>query len=224
MSEPKKYLFDNFIVDNDKVEKPKEVEVEVVEEKEPEPEVFEPEVQEDTVTYTEDEVEEKVKEAEDKGYQKGVVSAQDGIEAVRQNLFTDINNKLEELIKGSSRLQTELEKQYIEMAKLLIKKVIPPLEDEYATKIVADFIKENFDNIKDEAKLSFYIHPDEIEAVQKIIAELAGAADFEGKISLHKDETLERSGCRIEWDNGGIEHSSKELLNKVTNIMDDKQD
>lgn len=223
MSEIKKYLFDNFVVEDDKKKEPEEVDVEVVEEPDPEPEEVKQE-EVPVITYTEEEVEEKLQQTKTEAYQKGVISAQEGIEAVNANLLNDINNKLENLFKDNCALRTELEKQFAEMGKLLIQKVIPPLEDEYAEKIISDFIKDNFNNIKDESKLSFFLNPEAIAYAQDVIGKLASAADFEGKISLHKDDSLAKSDVRIEWENGGVECNSKNLINKVTSLLDDKQE
>lgn len=48
--------------------------------------------------------------------------------------------------------------------------------------------------------MSFYIHPDIISYAQETIAKLANSYDFEGKIALHKDASLGKADCRIEWE------------------------
>ena len=86
--------------------------------------------------------------------------------------------------------------------------------------LVSKFIADNFNNFKDEAKLSFYIHPDIISYAQQKIAALANSYDFEGKIALHKDASLAKSDCRIEWENGGVELKGADQLAKVADLLD----
>ena len=221
MSELKKYLFDNFVVEEDDKEKIQEVPV--IEESEQEA-IIEPEEAKDIEpekTFTEEELEEKVRQAEEIGYEKGFRSAAEGLDAENKNLLTALTAKIENIINANCSIKTELEKQFAEMSKLLIKKVIPPLQNEYADKIVADFIKENFDNIKDESKLTFYLNPETINSAQEVISKIADASDFEGKISIHKDDSLGKSEARIEWENGGVECKSEELIGAVTNLLDE---
>ena len=70
--------------------------------------------------------------------------------------------------------------------------------------------------------MCFYIHPDIISYVQENIAKLANSHDFEGKISLHKDASLGKADCRVEWENGGVERNTGRLVEKVEELLADK--
>ena len=96
--------------------------------------------------------------------------------------------------------------------------------EQQAAELVSGFIADNFNNFKDEAKLSFYIHPDIISYAQEKIASLANSYDFEGKIALHKDSSLAKNDCRIEWENGGVELNGADQLAKVTALLDNGED
>lgn len=223
MSELKKYLFDNFVVEDDSQE-PEAPEAEPIIEQ-PQETIIEESTLEDVpppLSFSEDEMDEKTRQAEEQGYEKGFQTAQESLEAKSINLSAELNAKLEQIIKDNCTMRTQLENQFAQMSKLLIQKLIPPLQDEYASKIVSDFIKDNFDKIKDESKLAFYVHPDTVAPAQEIISSLANATDFEGKISIHKDESLGRSEARIEWENGGVECRTQPLVEKVTQLLDEQ--
>ena len=103
-----------------------------------------------------------------------------------------------------------------------MRKILPGLEKETALNEINRFLSVNFPNFRREASLSFTFNPEVVAKVSEIIAKLANANDFEGKISLHKDASMAPGDCRIEWKNGGIERSSHKMLEKIDNLLDDK--
>lgn len=230
MSKPQKFLFDNFVIGEDNREvvevpvadtavfavpenKNDEVEVELVEES-PEPEVM---------TYSEDELAEKVKMAEERGYEQGFKAAQTDSEQIIQGILIDINNKLLSLITDASAAHQTSEKQFMQILKTVVARMIPTMAEENAVEIINSFIATNFKNFNDEPKLSFYLSPEVIKEVQEKIVQLANHNDFEGKIALHKDTSLGISDCRIEWENGGVERNLGNMLEKVDNLIEQNQ-
>lgn len=233
MVELKKFLFDNFVIEDKKKiksepEEPKEPEEEILPEQEvevepivvePEPVVEEVEPEPEVITFSEEEVAEKVKEAEKEAYERGLKAAQESIEQSQKELLESINNKLIALIANSIKAEETAEQEAFALARAVVDKLVPGLNEEHAAEIVNKFIADNFNSFKNEAKLSFYIHPDIISYAQETIAKLANSYDFEGKIALHKDASLERADCRVEWENGGVERNSAELGERVKNLL-----
>lgn len=230
MGEPKKFLFDNFVIEEKKKEKKVAVLEAVIEDgltnlntiseiTDADFEEYIPEAE--TKTYSEEELADKIKIAEQDGYERGFRTSQDGMDAIVSRLMEDINNKLLTLVANSSNLSCELEKQSLDLATAVIEKLVPTLNAEHAVEIVNKFISDNFNNFKDEAKLSFYIHPDIISYVQENISRLANSYDFEGKIALHKDAKLALADCRVEWENGSVERNINTLSKKVEDLLTD---
>lgn len=83
-------------------------------------------------------------------------------------------------------------------------------------------MKNNFSHFKNEPGLSFSFNPDSVKTAAALLPKLANANDFEGKISVHKDASLGIGDCRIEWKNGGVERNADKMLEKVTDLLDDK--
>lgn len=230
MAELKKFLFDNFVIEDkkkikSKLEEPEEavlpeqeVELEPIV-VEPEPVVEEVEPEPEVITFSEEEVAEKVKEAEKKAYERGLKAAQESIEQSQKELLESINNKLIALIANTMKAEETAEQEAFVLARAVVDKLVPGLNEEHAAEIVNKFIADNFNSFKNESKLSFYIHPDIISYAQETIAKLANSYDFEGKIALHKDASLEKADCRIEWENGGVERNSAELGERVKNLL-----
>lgn len=230
MAELKRFLFDNFVIEEKKKIKAPTAEavVEALPIKEHKPEMitdadFEEYIpqNEQPKTYNEEEVAEKIKIAEQDAYERGFKTSQDGIDNLLSKAMDEINQRLMTMIANSSNLSCELEKQSVELAQAIIEKLVPGLNKDNSVEIVKQFISDNFNNFKNEAKLSFYIHPDIISYVQETIAKLANSYDFEGKISLHKDAKLGIADCRIEWENGGVERNLAGMSAKVENMLVD---
>lgn len=177
----------------------------------------------ETKTYHEEEVSALIKEAEEKSYEKGFKAAQSEIEAQKQRLLEEINNRLLLLVANAKEQETRLENQSLDIASAAIHKLVPVLIKENAQALVKNFLQENFKNIKGESKLAFYINPEMLEIAQGTIADLANRQDFEGKISIHKDNSLAISDCRIVWENGGVERKSNKMLEKVDNLLEENQ-
>ena len=176
----------------------------------------------EVITFTEEEVEEKIKEAEDKAYEKG---RQEGLreQGAELNLLLEqIDKALQNKMAGAEKIKEELSNQFKNFAKVLIEKLVPTMAAEQAEARLKMFLEENFSNFKNEAKLSFYFNPDIITKAQEIVARLAHKTDYEGKIALHKDAKLGLSDCRVEWENGGVDVSLKQMQQEAEALLEEK--
>ncbi len=230
MGDFQKFMFDNFVIvdENEVIKKttPEQEEAEEIAEAEieelledaaAEPEPAEPPVK----AYSQDELDAAVTAAEQKGYEKGFRLAQKDAEKGISSLLGNIDAKLAEVVISAGEMQKQVEQQYMALNHEVFQKLLPNLLEEQCVEIVNKFIADNFANFCAEAKLSFYLNPEVIGQVQEQIAKMAHIHDFEGKIALHKDEKLAKADCRIEWENGGVEHLSNKLLEKVDNLLED---
>lgn len=247
MAKYQKFAFDNFIVDEDNqpyaedwenshiaVDIPsEEIESEQIPEEElkvetaqeivpePEPETEpEPEIIEDIITFTEEEVAEKENKARTEGYEAGYQQAKSEQLEEQNRLLSEINNRLMMLSADMSAQTKDVDNQVVALSRDVIHKLVPVLAKSQAEKLVKTFLEKNFAQFKNENKLAFYFHPQALSFVQEEIARLANIHDYEGKISLHKDETMQLSDCRVEWENGGVERNSTQMLNKADKIFE----
>ena len=221
MAEVRKFLFDNFILDRGKPSPKANAEEEVKPEEIVEVEPVEENNYDQPVSYTQEELDEKVREAEKRGYQEALKASEVSADSRIAATLIEINSKLKTIMENSGQINKDLERQFIEMSKTIMTQLIPSLTEEHAIEIVNKFVADNFSDLKREAKLSFYVHPDIIAAVQENISKLANAGDFEGKITIHKDASLGIADARIMWDTGGVESSASGLVKKVNDLLED---
>lgn len=234
MAELKKFLFDNFVVGGSATKLPEPLPEIVDEDEQPVPleevvttpqeiesapqEVIAPVVEEEK--FTREEMENCAQTAEKKGYEQGYAAAKQEQEQQNNELLTDISQKLTVLLAHAEEENQAQEQEMTNIIKQALQAIVPTLLEDKASELVSKFLSDNFNNFKHNAKLSFYIHPDIISYVQESIIKLANSYDFEGKIAIHKDSSLEKSSCRVEWDDGGVEYAPAEQLSQVQEMLD----
>ena len=233
MAELKKFLFDNFVVEGSATKLPEPLPEIVDEDEQPVPleevvvplqeiestpqEVVAPVVEE---KFTCEDMENCAQNAEKKGYEQGYATAKKEQEEQNNTLLTDISQKLTVLLANAEEENQTQEQEMTGIIKQALQAIVPTLLDDKASELVSKFLSDNFNNFKHNTKLSFYIHPDIISYVQESIIKLANSYDFEGKIAIHKDSSLDKSSCRVEWDDGGVEYSPAEQLSQVQEMLD----
>lgn len=229
MAEYQKFMFDNFIIACDdetgKLETQPEDTAEPAEivtdtdfqELPPEPEV-------DPVpppaAYSQDELDAAVTRAEQTGYERGFQSASSDVQKSEQELLTAIDGKLMALLAEVENYKLQLEHDSLKFSAGVLRKILPGLEQERALAEVESFMVANFPAFRKEAMLSFSFNPETASSAAGLIAKLADKNDFEGKIAVHKDSALGLSDVRVEWQNGGVERRTGDLMAKVENLIE----
>ena len=226
MAELKKFLFDNFVVGGCDTKLPEPL-PDIVDEQGNEVEDFvippteeiQP-IEPSEPMFKQEEVDKMVADASQDAYERGYKSAQADIAAEANNLMNEISQKLTVLLANSVEKEKIREQETVGVIKQALHTLVPNLLEENAIALVDKFLQDNFNNFKYNEKLSFYINPDIISYIQDSIVKLANSNDFEGKISIHKDSSLERCACRIEWENGGVEYSPNTQLEQIGQMLD----
>ncbi len=175
---------------------------------------------EQELSYSKEELDAAVKMAEEKAYEQGRTEAIGEEDKKRDLLLEDISRQLTDIFAGLDKKATEVENSALQFAIELVRKILPTLEKERAEVEVKNFMAQNFANFAGQETLSFAFNPATVTLVADSIGKLAEQNDFEGKIAVHKDDTLGPSDCRIEWKNGGVERNVSETLNKVKELLD----
>ena len=244
MAEYQKFMFDNFVIecdDNKCIAEPFEVSedeysvvenevtelesnnVEIIEEySEPiEEDSSEATIEETTLppSYSQEELDKAIANAEEKALAKGKEIAIEESEQRKQLLFSEIESNLRMLIEKQDEYLQSLEKTVIELAVVAIEKILPSLEQDVAKKEVEAFLDDNFIKFRRENNLSFTFSPDMVAEIAPILSKLANKNDYEGKIAVHKDINLGLTDCRVEWKNGGVERSSAKIKDKIKDLI-----
>ena len=180
------------------------------------PEIIEP-------TYSKEDIENAVKEAAEEAYQQGVAEAKESETAKQNVLLEEIKNQLVQIFTALGEEETTRENNVLQVAVAAVRKIFPTLEHDRAEAEIKNFLSENFANFAKQDMLSFAFNPESVALVADSLGRLAEQNDFEGKIAVHKDETLGFSDCRVEWKNGGVERKAAAIFDKFENLINDKE-
>ncbi len=221
--EPRKYVPET-VVESAEAEEPVAEEAEPAEDEtvevefaEAEPVVAESEIKE--VSFSQEELDNAVRAAEEQSYEKGYNAAVSEHEKAEAVLLDNINNRLVTILSDVGANNAEQEQNALRFAVALVRKLLPQLEGEVAVREVETFIRENFKNFAKEESLSFRFNPGIIGDIAPKLSRLAEKNDFEGKIAIHKDDSLGLSDCRIEWLNGGVEKNAAHAISQVEDLL-----
>lgn len=170
--------------------------------------------------FSREELDSAVKLAEEKGYEQGFQASANDMIAKQNVLLEELNNRLMAIFATIDEQKTSLEADALKFALSLFQKMLPTLEKTAAKDEVRKFLSDNFANFSAQDNLSFSFNPETLPLIAKDLGRLAEQNDYEGKIAVHKDDTLGLSDCRVEWKNGGVERSVAKNLTKVENLIE----
>ena len=245
MADYHKYMFDDFVVENRKEGIPEaenEPETEVVadspsiESVEEEPQIkqtdlettavydnFAADIKQEQIieeTYSKEDLEEAVRKASEEAYRQGKEESSVSQAAQQNKLLEEISNQLTAVFSRLSQKETEREEGALKVAVAVLRKVFPSIEKQAAETEIKKFLSENFASVSEQELLSFSFNPESISLVANSLGKLAEQNDFEGKIAVHKDNSLGLSDCKIEWKDGRIERRSEDFIDKVEDLIE----
>ena len=248
MTEYRKYMFDDFIVEKQQEEvSPDEVVDEQISEEisteeelkeenisESEEQEFEEreeetkeketlEEEEVSPSYSQDELDAAVRQASEEAYRKGAEEVKQSLEIEQVKLLEEIERQLKNIFDQIESKAAEREAGALKVAMSAVEKIFPTLEKEQAEAEIKKFLNDNFVQFASQEMLSFSFHPDSISLIAESLGKLAEKNDFEGKIAVHKDETLGVSDCRVEWKSGGVERKVSAALEKIEDLTNNNE-
>lgn len=249
MAEYRKYMFDNFVIggaakkvassdeppaaadDNIKqtateVAAPVEEEVTNDEEisiVEPEPEEEYTNTPMSEFMFSQDDLDDAVAKAKEEAYAQGLLAAQNNDTNRQNTLLEEIKNQLSLVFAESQQSSETQELNALRFLAAALHKLLPSLEKIDSISEIKQFLDDNFAQLSSQKSLAFFFHPDAAKQAAPLIEKLAAHHDFEGKISIHKDDNLGLSDCRIEWKDGYAERNTAKLLEKLQELLNNNQ-
>ena len=238
MGQLQKFLFDNFVVEEEASVAPTPEEATVDEEEfVPELEQIEPTetaepvveiadivtFSEEITSYSQQEYDQAVSEAREQGRLQGYAQAQQEHDAVSEQLLENISNNMQQLITEGNSLAHIYEQRTQDICLGIIQKIVPGLLETHSQQIVTDFLEKNFGHIIKEDKLCFCLHPQVVSKIAPKIEYLAKSHGYEGKISIKKDENLMQADCKILWENGSVERNTGGIITEIKNIISGRE-
>ncbi|MCW9034379.1 MAG: FliH/SctL family protein [Rhodospirillales bacterium] len=211
-----KFLFDTtfeeVVKEDPFADKPASIENEqVVEEEEPE----EPPVP----TFSEEEMAAAREEGFKSGKEEGLKEGLEDSARILSDILKRAGDKISLLIENQSKVGPIAEQTAISVAMAVIKNLFPDLNAKHGTDEVIAIVKESFENLLDEPKVSMRVAMEHREAIASKIEKITENYGFDGKVIVIADENMGTGDCRIEWDSGGAERNTADIWEKIDEVI-----
>lgn len=241
MSVAQKFLFDNFIINEDNVvekddtqiffddtinyEREKhnnENQIELISRENEEItsekiEVFQD--QNDKPMYSQNQVDEMINSATQNGYNQAIEDQKSSEENKTHGLMMEIANKLSLVFAKESENNYEALLNNLSITKTIIKKIIPTISKKEAYLEIEKFIQDNYKNFYKEKSLTFYVNSEIFDIIKENLEKYSKDFNFENKYQIFPDNNIEITDCRIEWETGGIEKNTNEIWEKIDQLI-----
>ena len=150
----------------------------------------------------------RLAEAEATGYRNGYAAAEakSRAEAGKQvpAMLATISAAIENLRRGFSVLEARLETEAVEVAVAVANKLAPELIAREPMVEFAALVSEAFRHLVGAPHVVVRLSEPLYAAAQPLLAEIAHARGFEGRLVVLADPEIASGDCRIEWADGGV--------------------
>lgn len=204
MSEARPYMFD---VDFSKQDfQPKETEIE---EEAPPPPMF-----------SEAELNEARDQSYESGHAAGLAEATTGIEQhIAQNSDVMVA-ALSQVVAEQHRANEQTTKQAILVAKRLVEKLMPEMVRQNGADEIEAVVTDTLETMLEAAQISVFVHPDLQEEMSERLKQIAAQTNLNENLSVHADDSLGLSDCRMEWGSGNARRVVDETWQKLSEAVD----
>lgn len=154
------------------------------------------------------------------GYDEGYAQAKSEIEADTLAMMTFVNLKLEEIREAQKEAYEFVTGSTVQLVRKIIERILPHMIKMHGDSEVESFVDEVLKRLKPTGQVTIYVNPALQKATEVRVQEHLSNFEAQMNIIIKPDETLERTDCRVLWDDGGVEHIKAELLKQVDSALD----
>ena len=154
------------------------------------------------------------------GRSSGLEEAAQSTEQTAAQALVAIASRLEEMTEQLARTCEDRERQAIETAAMLLRKLFPELARRHALTEVMASIGHCLEQLRDEPRVAVRIADQLLDPLRERLDSLAANAAFDGKIVLLADEALSIGDVRVEWADGGAERDTARLWAEIDRTLE----
>jgi len=147
------------------------------------------------------------------GYEAGYAQAKSELEADVAAMLAVLNSRMAELVSNQQAAYEFVTSSTLSVVKAIIQKVIPYSFEKFGDHEVQCFVDEVMKGLQASGVITIFVHAD----LQKVIEDKVQG--YEGLKVVVKKDDLERTDCRIIWDDGGVEQIRSKLLQEIDQAL-----
>lgn len=142
---------------------------------------------------------------------QAIASSLKQMSAVVESLFNVMDKEIENVRREASQL-----------AFAIGTKIAGKQLEEDPTRALEALIDECLGNLRSEPHVHIQVHPQNAENIGARIQETINGRAFSGQLHITPSDGLSETDVRIEWANGGVEKSHREIVKAVAAVIDQK--
>ena len=169
--------------------------------------------------YSEEELAQARHDALVAGREQGLREALDASEQATARACETIAAHMTDLAKLLDTLHERQERELVETAFLVVRKIFPELARRHALAETEGVIAECLGHLCDEPRIVIRVADSLLDALKDRLQALATGCGFDGRLVLLSDEELGPSDVRVEWADGGAERDCGRIWRNMDEIL-----
>ncbi len=175
------------------------------------------------VTYRQDDYDRAVQDAYDNGLSQGQRDALTTQEERVATSFEKLTLQFDRLISMQSAAEAVQEKETINVAVAIIKKMMPRFVETQGTDEIARLIERALRNNITVKELIIFVHPSILDDLEARLSGFIEENDYKGRATFKADERIAAGDCKLDWGIGGvtriIPHLWTEIETQITSLL-----
>ncbi|MGD9637785.1 MAG: FliH/SctL family protein [Alphaproteobacteria bacterium] len=169
-------------------------------------------------TFTQKELDEATATSFALGEAAGIKKNSQSVAALQIKVGEQIAEGLKKVVETQTRNHEDVLQKALMLAVAITKKIIPTIASKHGIEEVEELIRKYLPQINKE-KITIKVNPEQKHSVDMKIYDLSKDANFDGVINVVDDTAVLSGDCRIMWDNGEIEKSTKRILEEIDDVL-----
>ncbi len=136
-----------------------------------------------------------------------------------ENNLLQISNKLGSIFKAQTTAHQKTFENAQNLALLIAKKIAKAALDQYPTKQVKTLINDCLSHNNSVEHLVVKVNQELYQKTQDELQSIIEEKGYKGKLVILGDENITVGDCLIEWNHGGISHSTDMIISRIDEIL-----
>lgn len=163
-----------------------------------------------------------VEEIRKEAYAEGTRSAQAMADQAIASSLKQMSAVVESLFNVMDKEVENVRNEAAQLAFAIGSKIAGKALDDNPTRGIEELIDDCLENLRSEPHVHIQVHPQNVEDVGTRIQETMNGRAFGGQLHISPSDGLSETDVRIEWANGGVEKSRREIVTTIAKIIDHK--
>jgi len=173
----------------------------------------------DVPTYSQNQLDEMLLNSRNDGYNKAIEEQKNAQADKTQSMMMEMGNKLSMIFAKESENNEEALLNNLSITKAIVKKLLPSIAKKDAHLEIEEFIKNNYKDFYQEKTLNFHVNPENLDLIKENLVKLSKDFNFENKYQIFPEANIEITDCRIEWETGGIEKNTNDIWKQIDQLI-----